>query len=161
MVGAVNHKKIAAGNINATWTKASHFLWLLLSTTYYCEDQKSHHSKSILNEKLSGFPKGRLLLVSYGPNHLKTITFKIWMFVSGFQALNKMGTYCPDFKWLDMQTICKPNSSTIRNPEASEFQIPTIFSKLFVVDMKNSWETTVRPHSQTLSCTLNIHKMSV
>ena len=56
---------------------------------------------------------------SYGPNHLKTRSFKIVTFLSRFQIVfEKMASFCPDFKWLasrfqipfKIRTICNPTS---------------------------------------------------
>ena len=50
-----------------------------------------------LNFKWSGYNNGH----SSSPNHLKTESYEIWMFLSRFQMVfDKMAAICPDFKWL-------------------------------------------------------------
>ena len=53
-----------------------------------------------------------LMLQIYSPNHSKTLSFEIWMFLSRFQMVfDEMAAIYLDFKWLGFQI-----SDPIQNP---------------------------------------------
>ena len=81
-----------------------------------CGDLKSDHSKSgLFKGQISNVPffkwSGFICGYSFSPNHLKTVLFKIWMFLSRFQMVfDKVPPICSDFKWLGFRI-----SDPIRN----------------------------------------------